>query len=171
MGLGLGEERAVQLVHRQVHEREQQAEQHVRAERAEHRLVGDLPLAQDAAERDGQRGRHEQRDRQQIGQADQRGAADEQDDRREHRARPDQHPVAAGDLVPGLGIADRDEQRRGSEQRATGRAPARIVDDLEQQEVREQQRQQARVAVDEADDVAALGRRRCVLWTPCIPRG
>jgi len=38
---------------------------------------------------------------------------------------------------------------------ATTSAAAGVVDDLEQQEVREQEREQARVAVQEADEVGA----------------
>ena len=55
--------------------------------------------------------------------------------------------------MPGLGIADRDDERKRGEQRAADRAPARVVHELEQEEVRQQQHEQARVAVEEANDV------------------
>ena len=72
MRAGLGEERAVaKLLHRQVQEREQQPDEHVGAQRAEHGLVRDAAVVQDAAERDRERRRHQQDDGQQVGQPDQ----------------------------------------------------------------------------------------------------
>jgi hypothetical protein len=45
-------------------------------------------------------------------------------------------------VVAGLGVADRDDERGGGEQRASDRTPARVVDQLEQEEVCYQQNQQ-----------------------------
>lgn len=57
--------------------------------------------------------------------------------------------------VPGLGIADRDDEPGRGEEGASDRAPARIVDQLEQEEIRQEEDEQAGVAVGDQDDAAS----------------
>ena len=115
------------------------------------RLVRDAAVAQDADERHGQRRGDEERHRQQVGQPDERLRVDEEHERREHDAREDRQPLALVDRLAGVGVADRDDERDGGEERAADRAPARVVDHLEQEEVREEQHEQAVVAVGQAE--------------------
>ena len=61
----------------------------------------------------------------------------------------DQDPVPARDAVSRLGVADGDDQCERGQKGAPDRAPSSIVDQLEEKEVRQQQHEEARVAVDE----------------------
>ena len=76
---------------------------------------------------------------------------DEQHERRQHDAGEDRQPLALVDGLARIGVADRDDEGDGCEQRASDRTPAWVVDDLEQEEVREQQHEQALVAVGQAE--------------------
>src|SRR5215211_3537049 len=172
----LHEERPfAELVYGQVEEREQEPDQHVRTERPEHGLVGHTLMTQDAADRHRQRGRHEQGDRKQVREADELRRVDEEHDRRERDCCNDRHGLPTVDRGSGLGIADRDEERDRREDRAADRPPTGVVQELQQEEVREQQHQQARVAVEHADDVAPGDRppapRTCGRHGATIRRG
>ena len=74
---------------REEHEGEQEPDEHVGTERAENRLVGDPLVVQHADERDRQGRGHEERNRQQVGEADDRARVDEEHERREENARED----------------------------------------------------------------------------------
>ena len=73
------------------------------------------------------------------------------DERREGDARADLQPVAAAEPVTGLRVADRDDQRGRGEQGASESAPALVLDELEQEEIRQQKGEEARVAVEQPD--------------------
>jgi hypothetical protein len=152
---GLREEVAAEVVHREIEEREQQPEQDVRAECAEHRLVCHAPVLEDAREGHRQGRRHEQRHRQQVRQPDDRRRVEDQHERRERDAARDRDHVPASDGAAGVGIADRDDERERRQQRAPDGAPAAVVHQFEQEEVRDQEREQHRVAVERPHDVAA----------------
>ena len=90
-GLGvwplLDEERRLpEVADREVDEGKQEPYEHIRAEGAEHGLVGDTPMGEHTSERDRQRRRHEQHHRQEIGQRHDRLRVDEEDDRRQRDA-------------------------------------------------------------------------------------
>jgi hypothetical protein len=104
---------------------------------------------------DRQGRRHEEAGREEIRQRQELCRVHEEDDRRERDARDDLDRLPPRDAVPRVRVADRDDERERGEDRAPDRAPARVVDDLEQKEVREQQDEQARVAVQDADDAPA----------------
>ena len=67
----------------------------------------------------------------------------------------DLDPMASANRFARGRIADRDDQR----QRGEGAAdrPPRVVDELEQEEVREEKDEQARVAIEESEEVVPGG--------------
>ena len=69
----------------------------------------------------------------------------------------DLDPMASADRFARGRIADRDDQRQRGEERAADRPPARVVDELEQEEVREEKDEQARVAIEESEEVVPGG--------------
>ena len=125
--------------------------------RSEHGLVRDPAVLERAADGHRQRRGHEEHDRKQVGEPDQGLGVDEQDDRRERHAGRDRDRVSPGDRRAGVRIADRHDERHGGEQCAEERAPARVVDQLEEEEVREQQHEQSCVAVDDPEESPPQG--------------
>jgi hypothetical protein len=64
--------------------------------------------------------------------------------------------------VPSVGIADRDDERDCCQDRAADRAPPRVVDDFQEEEVRQQEDEEAGVAVEDTDEI---GSEPHVAWT------
>ena len=112
-------------------------------------------VLEDARDRHRQGRGDQQRDGQQVDQPHHRVGGDEEHDRRQRHAGADRDPVAALDPVAGRRVGDGHDQRRGRQDRAPQRAPPLVVHQLQQQEVRQEQREQAGVAVEKANDVRA----------------
>src|SRR3954452_1385609 len=122
-------------------EGEEQRDEDEDADRAENRLETDVTMVQDARERHRQRRRHEERRGQQVRQTEEPLRRREEEDAGESDSHGDRNHVRPADAVTGLPIADRHDESRRREQRAPDRAPPEVVDELEQEDVREQEQE------------------------------
>src|SRR3954451_12163545 len=146
---------AADSVDRQVDETEHQPYEHEDADRPENRLGGDLPVGEHTRDGHRQRGRNEQHDRDQVAEADEPVRGREEQKQRQPDGDHDQHPVALADRMASGRLADRDHERGRAQQRAPDRTPTATVDELEQEEVRKQQDEQACVAVQDPQRLLA----------------
>ena len=143
------------LVDGQVHEREQQTEQEVDADRSEDGLVGDRAfMCRMRLSVIGSVAVTSSADRQQVGQPDQVcGVRRTAPRARAPRRRRSRSRCAALTRCPVVGSLIATTSATAASSVLPHGAPAQVVDELEQQEVRDQQHEQAGVAVDEADEV------------------
>ena len=160
----LREERCVpELAEREEDEGEEEPEEDVRARGAEDRLRGDLAVVRDPAQGHGKGRAHEEADRNEIGDAEDRRRGHEEHEGRQGDADSYERPVPGLHALAGLRVADRDDQRRGREEDAGHRAPASVRHELDDEEVRQQEDEQARVAVQRSHNGFAFHAHRAYL--------
>jgi len=112
-------------------------------------------VSQDSTQRHRQGRGDQEHGGQQVDEAHHGRRVDDEHQWGERDTSRDLECVPSRDPVPGVRIADRDDERERRQQRASDRPPTRVGDQLEQEEVRQQQDEEAGVAVDETNEVSS----------------